>query len=101
MFSGGSYDDVARWLRNFLRSHAKREDPRVEVVFETGDAREGVSYAARLRRGERLSAPMEFDYKEVADHRGALAWCAALAQRTREQARGLLATTGLDDARAR
>jgi hypothetical protein len=101
MFSGGSYEDVARWLRNFLVSHAKREDPRVEVVLEAGDAREGVSYAARLRRGERLSAPMEFDYKDVADNRGALAWCAALAQRTREQARELLAATGLDDARAR
>ena len=36
MFSGGSYEDVARWLRNFLVSHAKREDPRVEVVFEAG-----------------------------------------------------------------
>jgi hypothetical protein len=101
MFSGGSYEDVARWLRNFLVSHAKREDPRVEVVFEAGDAHEGVSYGARLRLGERLSAPMEFDYKDVADHRGALAWCAALAQRTREAARALLAATGLDDAHAR
>jgi hypothetical protein len=44
---------------------------------------------------------MEFDYKDVADHRGALAWCAALAQRTREAARALLAATGLDDAHAR
>ena len=93
MFSGGSYEDVARWLRNFLVSHAKREDPRVEVVFEAGDQREGASYAARLRLGERLSPPLEFDYKEVADNRGALVWCAALAQRIREQARGLLAGT--------
>jgi len=101
MFSGGSYEDVARWLRNFLVSHAKREDPRVEVVFEAGDEREGASYAARLRLDERLSAVLEFDYKEVADNRGALAWCAALAQRTREQARGLLGDTPRDETRAR
>lgn len=96
MFAGGSYGDVARWLRNFLRSHAKREDPRVEVVLDAGDGREGLSYAARLRLGEQLSPPVELDYKEVADNRGGLAWCTALAQRTREQARALLAGTTRD-----
>lgn len=101
MFSGGSYDDVARWLRNFLVSHAKREDPRVEVVLDAGDERDGVSYAARLRLGSRVSAPMEFDYKEVADNRGGLAWCTALAQRTRERARELLAGATGADAHAR
>lgn len=90
MFSGGSYDDVARWLRNFLTSHAKREDPRLEVVLEAGGARDGATYAARLRLGQRLSAPIELDYKEVADNRGALTWCAALAEAIRNDARALL-----------
>jgi hypothetical protein len=91
MFSGGSYDDVKRWLRMFLNSHAKREDPRVEAVLEDDEAREGRSYAARLRLGFQTSPLMEFDYQEIAQHRGELAWCAALAQRVREQARQLLA----------
>lgn len=100
MFSGGSYEDVARWLRNFLVSHAKREDPRIEVLFDAGDEREGVSYGARLRLGDHVSPPAELDYKEVADNRGGLAWCAALAQRTREQASDLLAAAGRGDVRA-
>jgi hypothetical protein len=90
MFSGGSYEEVARWLRNFLTSHAKREHPRIEVVLEAGDEREGRSYGARLRLGDRLSDLMELDYKEVAENRGSLAWCAALAERTRALARALL-----------
>jgi hypothetical protein len=89
MFSGGSYDEVARWLRNFLASHAKREDPRVEVELEAGDEREGVSYAARLRLGARRGPPVEFQYREVADNRGSLAWCRALADATRARAREL------------
>jgi hypothetical protein len=101
VFSGGSYDEVARWLRNFLASHAKREHPRVEVVFEGDDALEGHAYRARLRLGDRLSEPMEFDYTEVADHRGALAWCAAQAARTRAVARGLLGAGSAGDARVR
>ena len=36
MFSGGDYDEVARWLSNFVTSHAKRENPRVEAVVEAG-----------------------------------------------------------------
>jgi hypothetical protein len=95
MFSGGSYDEVARWLKMFLNSHAKREHPRVEAVLEDDEAREGVSYAARLELGERRSPVMEFDYKDVAAHRGELAWCAGLAQRVRHEARGLdVATRG-------
>ena len=86
-FSGGSYDEVVRWLRNFLTSHAKREDPRIEVLLDTGDEREGKSYGARLRLGDRVAATVEFDWKDVAAHRGILAWCAALAKRTRELAR--------------
>jgi len=91
MFSGGSYEEVARWLKMFLNSHAKREHPRIEAVLEDDEAREGVSYAARLHFGERAGPLMEFDYKDVAAHRGELAWCADLAQRVRREARALLA----------
>ncbi len=91
MFSGGSYDEVARWLQNFLTSHAKRENVHAEVELEAGDAREGVSYGARLRLGERTTLPIEFDYAEVARNRGTLAWCATLAARTRAVARDLTA----------
>lgn len=91
MFSGGSYDEVARWLKMFLNSHAKREHPRVEAVLDDDDAREDVSYAARLVLGERTSPLMEFDYKTVAAHRGELAWCTDLALRVRREARLLLA----------
>jgi len=33
-FRVGTYHEVKRWLWNFLTSHAKRTDPRVEVVLE-------------------------------------------------------------------
>ena len=93
-FSGGSYDEVARWLWNFLTSHAKREHPRIEVQVERGDEREGRSYGARLTLAERRSPTLELDYRDVADHRGSLAWCRALADRTRQLARDhLLGTT--------
>jgi hypothetical protein len=101
MFSGGSYDEVARWLRVFLNSHAKREHPRVEVVLDEDDTLRGRAYRARLRFGDRMSEPMELDFREVADHRGELAWCAALAARARAQARSLLSTGSAADARAR
>jgi hypothetical protein len=91
-FSGGSYDEVARWLWNFLTSHAKREHPRFEVELESGVERQGLSYAARLRLGERLSEPVEFEYRDVASHRGSLAWCQATADRTRARARATLAS---------
>lgn len=94
MFSGGSYDEVARWLWNFLTAHAKREDPRVEVELERGDEREGKSYGARLRVGDRSSPVYEFDFKEVADNRGSLAWGRAMAELTRMRARELLARAG-------
>ncbi|HET7341076.1 MAG TPA: hypothetical protein VFL90_06410, partial [Methylomirabilota bacterium] len=101
VFSGGSYDDVARWLKNFLTSHAKREDPRAEVLLEAGDEREGRSYGARLVLGARAGEPLSFDYKDVAAHRGQLAWCAELAARTRVQVKGLLAAGSAGDGRAR
>jgi hypothetical protein len=85
----------------FLTSHAKREHPRVEVVFDEDDALEGRAYRARLRLGERVTEALDFDYKDVADHRGALAWCAALAARTRTLARGLMGTGSVPAPRAR
>lgn len=101
MFSGGSYDEVARWVGMFLTSHAKREHPRVEVLLDEDDALQGRGYRARLRLGERVSEALELDFREVADQRGTLAWCAALAARTRTLARGLLAAGSPADARAR
>jgi hypothetical protein len=86
-FSGGTYEEVGRWLWNFLTSHAKRADPRIEVELEHGDEREGRSYAARLTFGGRSTPLMEFDYKDVADNRGSLAWGRALAERTQQLAR--------------
>jgi hypothetical protein len=94
MFSGGSYDEVARWLWNFLTSHAKREHPRFEVELDAGDEREGKSYGARLRRGDRRSPVIEFDFKEVADNRGSLAWCRATADLIRARAREMLGGAG-------
>jgi hypothetical protein len=86
-FSGGSYDEVQRWLWNFLTSHAKQEHPRVEVRVDGGDEREGVSYAAYLTFDGREAPVVEFDYREVADRRGEFAWCRALAERTRQMVR--------------
>lgn len=91
-FAGGDYDEVARWLWNFLTSHGKREHPRFEVELESGDERKGKSFAARLRLGEHVSEPVEFDFQEVAKNRGSLAWCEAMAARTRAQARAMLAS---------
>jgi hypothetical protein len=88
-FSGGSYDDVARWVHNFLAAHAKRESFRAEVELETGDEREGKSYGARIRLGDHVADLIELDYRTVADHRGELAWCRELAERTRQIVRDL------------
>ena len=101
MFSGGSYDEVARWLRNFLASHAKRVDPRIEAALDAGDARAGVSFRPRLTFAGRETPVSELDYREVAAHRGSLAWCSALAELTRSRARELLASAEPADARAR
>jgi hypothetical protein len=89
-FAGGSYEEVARWLENFLSAHAKREDPRVEILLDAGDERQARSYVARLCLGDRRSAPWELDYKEVADNRGSLAWCRGMAEQVRARARDLL-----------
>ena len=101
MFSGGTYPEVHRWLKNFLTSHAKRENPRAEVVLDEDDALEGRAYRARIHAGDRVSEALEFDYKDVAEHRGTLAWCAALAQRTRAVVKSLAGAGSAADARAR
>jgi hypothetical protein len=100
-FSGGSYDEVARWLENFLTSHAKREHPRVEVELEAGDEREGKSYGARLRLAGRRSPLIELRYDDVAANRGSLAWGTAMAAKVRAVARELVAQPAAPDARAR
>jgi hypothetical protein len=91
MFSGGSYEEVARWLWNFLTSHAKRENVRAEIEVESGDEREGTSYGARVRLGQRVSAPTDFEFADVAANRGSLEWCARLAANVREVVRDLAA----------
>ena len=96
MFSGGDYEEVARWLANFVTSHAKRESPRVEAVVEADGERENRSYGVRLRLGTRVLPPpgtasLELDFADVSQHRGDMAWCDALARRVRELARGLIA----------
>jgi hypothetical protein len=48
-----------------------------------------------------VSPVMEFDYREVADNRGSLAWCSALAERTQELARARLGAQRTADAGAR
>ena len=101
MFSGGSYEDVQRWLKNFLTSHAKRENPRAEVVLDEDDALEGRAYRARIHVRDRVGEALEFDYKDVAEHRGTLAWCAALAQRVRAQVKSLAGAGSAADARVR
>jgi hypothetical protein len=89
MFSGGTYDEVARWVWNFLTAHAKREKVRAEIDLEAGQEREGKSYAARVRLGEKMSAPIELEFADVARNRGSLQWCATLAARIREVVRDL------------
>ena len=88
-FSGGSYEEVARWLHNFLTAHAKRENPRAEVQLDTADERDGKSFGARIRLGEHFSDVMELEYRTVADHRGELQWCRDLAMRVRQAVRDL------------
>ena len=99
MFSGGTYQEVARWLWNFLTSHAKRVDPRIEVVLDADNEREGKSYGARLSFRRQLGPPIEFEFRDVADNRGSLAWCSALAERTKGLARELVAARGVADVR--
>jgi hypothetical protein len=90
------YHETGTWLAGFVRSHAKRESPRIEALLDTGGAREGRSYGVRLTLDGRAapppgSPPIELDFREVADGRPRFAWCAALGERVRASARELLA----------
>ena len=89
------YDETGQWLASLARSHAKREDPRVEVLLDAGDAREGRSYALRLALEAhgtpvRTSAPVELAFSEAAEGRTRFAWCQAFGERIRALARELL-----------
>ena len=90
------YHEAGTWLAGFVRSHAKRESPRIEALLDTGGAREGHSYGVRLILDGRAaplpgSPPIELDFREVAEGRPRFAWCAALGERVRASARELLA----------
>ena len=89
MFSGGTYDEVARWLLNFFTAHAKRENVHAEAELEAGEERAGKSYAARVRLGPSVSALIELEFADVARNRGSLEWCATLAGWVREVVRDL------------
>jgi hypothetical protein len=94
MFSGGDYEEVARWLRNFVVSHAKRENPRAEAIVEAEGVREGKSFGIRVSLGGRLAPPvdrppLELPFEEVARERGSLTWCQSSAERIRALVREL------------
>jgi hypothetical protein len=96
VFAGGSYDEVSRWLRVFLNSHAKRESPRIEAIVEAGEARAGKSFGVRLRLEESYRPPLdrpavEFSFQEVSAGKGSFLWCEALGTRVRGWARELSA----------
>ena len=90
-----SYQETGDWLAGFVRSHAKLESPRIEVLLDAAGPREGDSYGVRLSLDGRLypppgSPPIELEFGEVAEGRTRFAWCAALAERIRTAARELL-----------
>jgi hypothetical protein len=89
------YRETGAWLSAFVRSHAKRECPRLELILETGGARQGRSYGVRVSLEGRVhpppgSPPIELAFEDVAGGRTRFAWCEALAQRIRVTARELL-----------
>ncbi len=94
-------DEVGRWLRNFVASHAKRESPRVEAVIEASGDGEGLRYAVSLVMGERRApardhSPLELSLPEIEAGRARLAWCEELAARVRGVARGLVGAEGTE-----
>jgi hypothetical protein len=91
------YLETGAWLMGFVRSHAKREDSRIETVLEADGPREGHSYGFRLALGTQTepptgSPPIELEFREVAEGRTRFAWCAALGDRVQTTARALLGT---------
>jgi hypothetical protein len=92
------YLETGTWLAGFVRSHAKREDSRIEVILEADGPREGRSYGVRLSFGTRTeppagAPPIEFEFREVAEGRTRFAWCAALGERVQAVARTLLGSS--------
>jgi hypothetical protein len=88
------YLETGAWLMGFVRSHAKREDVRIEVLLDMAGPREGCSYGLRLTLGPRVSPPLgsppiELDFQEVAEGRTHFAWCASLGERVQGAARQL------------
>jgi len=94
MFSGGTYQEVGRWLHNFLVSHAKRVGTGIEVQLDTSGERRERCYGVQLQLAGRVTELFELDFEEVARNRGSLTWCAALAGRVSSAARELAATGG-------
>ena len=91
------YPETAAWLEGFVRSHAKRQDSRIEPIVEADGPREGRSYGVRLTLGTRTepplgSPPIELEFREVAEGRTRFAWCATLGERVGTVARSLLST---------
>ena len=71
------------------------------IVFDHDDGREGTSYGVRLRLGHRLAPTLELGFREVADNRGTLAWCATLAEHVKRLAREFIADGAVADASPR
>jgi hypothetical protein len=93
-----SYHETAAWLAAFVRSHAKRENARIEALVDTTGSRNGRSYGIRLSLDGRTipppeAPPVELTFPEVAEGRTRFAWCATLGERIRATARELLGTT--------
>jgi hypothetical protein len=88
------YHETGAWLTGFVRSHAKRENARIEALVDATGSREGRSYGIGLSLdGQTLpppgSPPIDLDFREVAEGRTSFAWCAALGDRVRALAREL------------
>jgi hypothetical protein len=92
------YLEIGRWLRNFVASHVKREDARIEVELLPDEGKQGRTYGVRLvlegashpGPGE---PPIELAYSEVTQGRTRFAWCEALSRRVREAGHRLTART--------
>jgi hypothetical protein len=90
------YPEIGAWLLSLARSHAKREDSRIEAQLEANGPREGRSYGLRLALGARTapppgSPPLELEFREVVEGRTRFAWCLAFGERVQTVARGLVA----------
>ena len=90
------YPEIGAWLLSLARSHAKREDARIEAQLEAHGPREGRSYGLRLALGARTapphgSPPLELEFREVVEGRTRFAWCLAFGERVQTVARGLAA----------